>query len=173
MKKVLIITYYWPPSGGSGVQRWLKCVRYLREFGWEPVVYTVSNGEYPVLDPGLEREVPAGVEVIRRPIWEPYQLYKRFTGQKKDQRVVSGFLMDKKPSLASRIANQARDALKVSGTIQQSAAISQAAKLARSSGGVVSLYTSLLQQAGATSVVFSVSGSASSLSYPGSLAANA
>jgi hypothetical protein len=104
MKKVLVITYYWPPSGGSGVQRWLKCVRYLREFGWEPVVYTVSNGEYPVLDAELEKEIPEGVEVIRRPIWEPYQLYKRFTGQKKDQRVVSGFLKDKKPSLASRIA---------------------------------------------------------------------
>jgi hypothetical protein len=73
MKRVLIITYYWPPSGGSGVQRWLKCVRYLREFGWEPVVYTVSNGEYPVLDEALEKEIPEGVLVIRQPIWEPYQ----------------------------------------------------------------------------------------------------
>lgn len=104
MKKVLVITYYWPPSGGSGVQRWLKCVKYLRDFGWEPVVYTVSNGEYPVVDALLEAEVPAGVSVIRRPIWEPYQLYKRFTGQKKNERVVSGFLKDKKPSLAGRIS---------------------------------------------------------------------
>jgi glycosyltransferase involved in cell wall biosynthesis len=104
MKKVLIITYYWPPSGGSGVQRWLKCVRYLRDFGWEPVVYTALDSEYPVIDETLAQEVPTGVEVIRRPIWEPYQLYKRFTGQKKEQRVVSGFLNDKQPSLSRRIS---------------------------------------------------------------------
>jgi glycosyltransferase involved in cell wall biosynthesis len=104
MKKVLVITYYWPPSGGSGVQRWLKCVRYLRDFGWEPVVYTALDSEYPVIDETLQAQIPAGVEVIRRPIWEPYKLYKRFTGQKKDQRVVSGFLNEKKPSMSRRIS---------------------------------------------------------------------
>ena len=48
IKKVLIITYYWPPSGGAGVQRWLKFVKYLREYGWEPVVFTavLSAGYY-------------------------------------------------------------------------------------------------------------------------------
>ena len=46
MKKALIITYYWPPSGGAGVQRWLKFVKYLRGFGWEPVVYTPGNPEF-------------------------------------------------------------------------------------------------------------------------------
>lgn len=40
MKKVLIITYYWIPSGGAGVQRWVKFTKYLRDFGWEPVIYT-------------------------------------------------------------------------------------------------------------------------------------
>lgn len=104
MKKVLIITYYWPPSGGSGVQRWLKCVRYLRDYGWEPVVYTALDSEYPVIDTSLEAQVPPGVEVIRRPIWEPYKLYKRFTGQRKGQRVVSGFLNEKKTSLSRRIS---------------------------------------------------------------------
>ena len=105
MKKVLIITYYWPPSGGSGVQRWLKAVRYLRDFGWEPVVYTALDSEYPVIDESLQAQVPPGVEVIRRPIWEPYKLYKRFTGQKKNERVVSGFLDEKKkPSLSRRIS---------------------------------------------------------------------
>ncbi len=104
MKKVLVITYYWPPSGGSGVQRWLKCVRYLRDFGWEPVVYTALDSEYPVIDETLAAQVPAGVEVIRRPIWEPYKLYKRFTGQKKEQRVMSGFLNETKPSLSRRIS---------------------------------------------------------------------
>ncbi|NOY37996.1 MAG: glycosyltransferase family 4 protein, partial [Chlorobi bacterium] len=49
-KRVLIITYYWPPAGGAGVQRWLKFVKYLAGSRWEPVVYTVENGEFPVLD---------------------------------------------------------------------------------------------------------------------------
>jgi hypothetical protein len=92
MKKVLIITYYWPPSGGAGVQRWLKFSKYLREFGWEPVVYTPSNGEIPVLDLSLEKDIPVGMEVIKRPIWEPYQLYKKFIGQKKDEKINTGFL---------------------------------------------------------------------------------
>ncbi len=105
MKRVLLITYYWPPSGGSGVQRWLKTVRYLRDFGYESVVYTALNAEYPVTDKSLEEEVPEGLEVIRTPIWEPYNLYKRFIGQKKEKRVVSGFLSeDKKPSLTARIS---------------------------------------------------------------------
>lgn len=105
MKKVLIITYYWPPSGGSGVQRWLKFTKYLREFGWEPIIYTVENGEFPIIDTSLEKDVPEGLTVLRQPIWEPYQLYKFFTGQKKTDRVVSGFLSEnKKPSLSSKIS---------------------------------------------------------------------
>lgn len=105
MKKVLIITYYWPPSGGSGVQRWLKFTKYLREFGWEPIIYTVENGEFPIIDTSLEKDVPEGITVLRQPIWEPYQLYKFFTGQKKTDRVVSGFLSEnKKPSLSSKIS---------------------------------------------------------------------
>ena len=47
MKKVLIVAYYWPPGGGGGVQRWLKFVKYLREYGWEPIVYTPENADYP------------------------------------------------------------------------------------------------------------------------------
>ncbi len=65
MKKVLIITYYWPPAGGAGVQRWLKFVKYLRDFGWEPVVYTAENGEMPVLDNSLSKDVPEEVRRIK------------------------------------------------------------------------------------------------------------
>ena len=102
-KRVLLITYYWPPSGGAGVQRVLKTVKYLRDFGWEPVVYTAADAAYPVIDESLAAEVPAGVEVIREPIWEPYELYKRFTGQSKKKRVYSGLMNDDaKPSLAQR-----------------------------------------------------------------------
>ncbi len=96
MHKVLIITYYWPPSGGAGVQRWLKFVKYLREFGWEPVIYTPSNAEYPLIDDTLSKDIPAGVEVIRTPIWEPYEFYKKITGKKSSAKVNSGFLNHKR-----------------------------------------------------------------------------
>jgi hypothetical protein len=76
MKKVLIITYYWPPSGGSGVQRWVKFTKYLRSFGWEPIIYTVTSGEYPVLDHSLEKDIPHDVTVIKRSILEPFQFIK-------------------------------------------------------------------------------------------------
>jgi len=96
MKKVLVITYYWPPGGGAGVQRWLKFVKYLRESGWEPVVYTPSNPEHPVNDESLLKDIPANLEVLRTPIWEPYDAYKKLTGRKKDDRLGAGMLSEKK-----------------------------------------------------------------------------
>ena len=92
MKRVLIITYYWPPSGGSGVQRWLKMSKYLPENGWQPVIYTAKDAEYPVEDQSLENDVTAEAEVIRRPIVEPYSFYKRFLGMKKGEKVKAGFI---------------------------------------------------------------------------------
>ena len=80
LKKVLIITYYWPPSGGSGVQRWLKFVKYLPAFGWEPHVLTPENPSFAVKDPSLEKDVPPEAEVMRLPIWEPYNLFFRIAG---------------------------------------------------------------------------------------------
>ena len=96
-------------------------------------------------------------------------------GSDADKAAVKAFLSAdaSQPSFATRIAGQARDALKLSATIQQSAAISQAAKLAKTSGGVISLYTSLMQQTSAASAVFSLSATSSALTYPGSLTANA
>ena len=98
MKRVLIITYYWPPSGGAGVQRWLKFVKYLRSFNWEPIVFTVENGEFPVLDFDLIKEIPDGVEVLKVPAWEPYKIYKLFSGKNKNDGINSGFLSEKKGS---------------------------------------------------------------------------
>ncbi|MEA4984755.1 hypothetical protein SDC9_37198 [bioreactor metagenome] len=95
MKKALIITYYWIPSGGSGVQRWVKFVKYLRDFGWEPVIYAPENADYPVIDASFEDDVPADITVIRHPIWEPYALYRKFTG-KKDKAIQTGFVTDAK-----------------------------------------------------------------------------
>lgn len=95
MKRVLIITYYWPPSGGSGVQRWLKMSKYLPEYGWQPVIYTTENAEYPIIDHSLEKDVAPNIEVIRRPINEPYSAYKKFLGINKEETVKMGFIQEK------------------------------------------------------------------------------
>ncbi len=96
MKKVLIISYYWPPSGGAGVQRWLKFVKYLREFGWEPIVYTPLNPENPVEDPSHQKDLPENLTVIKTKIWEPYDLYRALTGKKKGESVKPAFETDQK-----------------------------------------------------------------------------
>lgn len=96
-------------------------------------------------------------------------------GSDADKAAMKSFLSadTSQPSFATRIASQAKDALKLSETIQQSAAISQAAKSAKSAAGVMSLYTSFMQQASASSAVYSLSATSSSLTYPGSLSTNA
>lgn len=74
-KRLLIITYYWPPSGGSGVQRWLKFSKYLERLGWEITVLTPENPAFALRDDSLVHDVPTKVEVLKLPIWEPHQLY--------------------------------------------------------------------------------------------------
>jgi len=78
-KKVLIVAYYWPPSGGSGVQRWLKFVKYLPSFGWQPYVFTPENPSVEIRDDSLLKDIPVEAEVIKLPIWEPYALFRRAT----------------------------------------------------------------------------------------------
>lgn len=82
-KKILIITYYWPPAGGPGVQRWLKFVKYLPESGWKPVIYTPENPSYPLLDESLLKDVPQNLEIIKTKIWEPYQLAEKLNKSNK------------------------------------------------------------------------------------------
>lgn len=95
-KKVLILTYYWPPGGGAGVQRWLKFVKYLPEFGWQPIVYAPENPEYMAIDNSLEKDIPTGTEVIKTRVWEPYEIYKRFVGMKKEDKINAAFVSEKK-----------------------------------------------------------------------------
>jgi len=85
MKRVLIITYYWPPSGGAGVQRWLKFAKYLPEFGWEPIILTVDPefASYPVSDETLNREVAGNIRVIRTESREWFSFYKKVSGTEK------------------------------------------------------------------------------------------
>lgn len=104
MEKVLIITYYWPPSGGPGVQRWLKFARYLPEWGYEPVVVTVDpqQATYPLTDNEIEQELPEHIQVYHTPTREPYALYKKFFGKK--QVPYSGFANEENNGLKSKIS---------------------------------------------------------------------
>ncbi len=87
MKRVLIITYYWPPTGGSGVQRWVKFAKYLPQYGWQPVIFTPSNPEQLAVDESLLKEIPQEAEVIRTPIHEPYNFYRKLTRKKAGTQV--------------------------------------------------------------------------------------
>ena len=100
-KKVLIVAYYWPPAGGPGVQRWLMFVKYLREFGIQPVVYVPENPNYPILDETLEKEIPEGTTIYKNSIKEPYALAKIFAA-KKAKRISSGIITNKRQSPIER-----------------------------------------------------------------------
>lgn len=80
-KKVLFVTYYWPPSGGAGVQRPLKFVKYLPERGVEPYVLTVENPTYPITDSSLSGDIPEAATVFTSKTLEPFSLYSRLTGR--------------------------------------------------------------------------------------------
>lgn len=77
MRRLLVITYYWPPTGGSGVQRWVKFCKYLPQYGWQPVVFTPSNPDVQSEDGSLLGDIPSCAEIIKRPIREPYKAYRR------------------------------------------------------------------------------------------------
>lgn len=94
-KKVLIITYYWPPAGGPGVQRWLKFIKYLPEFNIEPIVYIPSNPNYPIIDESLVDEIPEGLTIINQPIAEPYKLASKIS-RGKSETISKGIITDNK-----------------------------------------------------------------------------
>lgn len=82
-KKVLIITYYWPPAGGPGVQRVLKFAKYLPEFGWEPIILTIKNGDFHAIDESLLKDISPGVKVYKAGGFSVLDLYKKIKGKKK------------------------------------------------------------------------------------------
>ena len=91
-KKLLILTYYWPPAGGAGVQRWLKFAKYLSEKGYQLHIYTAQNPEAPAEDTSLLYDVPKDAVIIKKPIWEPFNIYKNITHKK--GRFNAGFLIE-------------------------------------------------------------------------------
>ena len=102
MQKVLVITYYWPPAGGPGVQRWLKFVKYLRNFKIEPVVFLPENPHYPIIDESLVQEIPKGITYYKNKISEPYRLSK-WISSKKTKRISSGIIETENPSLLEKL----------------------------------------------------------------------
>ena len=95
LKKILIVTYYWPPSGGPGVQRWLKFVKYLPDFGVQPIVYIPKNPTYPIVDENLVKEVSDKAIILRQNIFEPYQLAS-FLSKNKTKKMNSGIIPNQK-----------------------------------------------------------------------------
>ena len=96
MKKVLIISYYWPPAGGPGVQRWLKFVKYLPDFNIHPVVFVPNNPNYPIIDKKLLNDVNNDkATIIDFPINEPYKYANKFS-KKKSTTLSSGLISNKK-----------------------------------------------------------------------------
>src|SRR5690606_22361968 len=102
-KKVLIITYYWPPAGGPGVQRVLKFAKYLPEFGWEPIILTVKDGEYPAYDKSLIQDVDPDLKVFSTRSLEPFKIYKALSGQKSNSSIDNYVLKNEKPGLLPKI----------------------------------------------------------------------
>ena len=101
-KKVLIITYYWPPAGGPGVQRWLKFVKYLPAFNVQPIVYIPENPTYPITDFGLIKDVSKDVIILKNKIVEPYQIASFFS-KNKTKKISFGIIPNqKKQSLLVR-----------------------------------------------------------------------
>ncbi|MUV02893.1 glycosyltransferase [Flavobacterium rakeshii] len=99
MNKVLVITYYWPPAGGPGVQRWLKFVKYLPEYGIEPVVYVPKNPTYPLIDEELQKDVSYNTTILKNNIIEPYGWASVFS-KKNTKKISSGIIPDKKKQSA-------------------------------------------------------------------------
>lgn len=108
MKKVLIITYYWPPAGGPGVQRVLKFAKYLPEFGWQPIILTVENGEYPAIDNSLQDDIPSSCQVYKTFSLEPNLFYKKFTGMAADEKIPTAVLAAENTNWKKRLANWIR-----------------------------------------------------------------
>lgn len=96
MKRILLISYYFPPSGGAGVQRILKFARYLPEHGWWPTILTVdpNYAAYPAIDTSLLVEIPQEIEIVHTRAWDPFSLYGHIQGKKRNEVIESGYIQE-------------------------------------------------------------------------------
>lgn len=93
-RKILIITYYWPPSGGVGVQRWMNFSIQLKKNGWEPIILTPENPQFEIRDEKLFEKVK-DIKVHKLSIWEPFNLFHKLTGNKDRKNVQQGLVLEK------------------------------------------------------------------------------
>jgi glycosyltransferase involved in cell wall biosynthesis len=107
-KKALIISYYWPPGSGPGVQRWLKFCKYLPENDWEPLMVTVANGSYPSTDLSLENDIPIGMKVFKTKTLEPFTIYNALRGKKGKSVEVAMASVKGKQSNFAKFSNYVR-----------------------------------------------------------------
>jgi glycosyltransferase involved in cell wall biosynthesis len=89
MKQVLFITYYWPPSGKASLYWPLAMVKHLPQFGWQPVVLTVKEDSFTQTDESFAKDLPTDLKVIRSKTFEPFEIYKKFTGKKADDQLIA------------------------------------------------------------------------------------
>ncbi|MDW7680705.1 MAG: glycosyltransferase family 4 protein, partial [bacterium] len=108
MKKVLVITYYWPPAGGPAVQRVLKFVKYLPQFGWRPIILTIKDGEFQATDYSLIQEIQEDVTIYKTKAIEPHKFYKKIAGIKSDDNIPFGTLMEKNVNWKKKLSNWLR-----------------------------------------------------------------
>lgn len=105
LKQVLIITYYWPPSGGGAVMRWLKFAKYLPEYGWNPIIITPSNPSYPFTDQSLINDIPKSIRVEQVPIWEPYDIFYKISNiDSKKRKQIGQSLQKTRRSILDKLA---------------------------------------------------------------------
>jgi glycosyltransferase involved in cell wall biosynthesis len=102
-KRILIISYYWPPAGGIGVHRCLKFAKYLCDYGWEPVIYAPKNADYPFIDESNFKHIPKDLEIIYGKIIEPFSLFKKLSGRKKTDNANPVYVRDRKRSFFDKL----------------------------------------------------------------------
>lgn len=101
-KKIVIISYYWPPAGGPGVQRWLKFVKYLRSFDIEPILYVPENPSYPIVDTTFADDIPRDITVLKKTIFEPYSFATIFS-KKKTKTISKGIITKEKQTFIEKL----------------------------------------------------------------------
>ncbi|WP_046744737.1 glycosyltransferase family 4 protein [Kordia zhangzhouensis] len=101
-KKVVIVSYYWPPAGGPGVQRWLKFVKYLRDFEIEPILFVPKNPNYPITDETFSAEIPKDITILKQPIFEPYAIANLFS-KKKTNKISKGIIAKEKQTFVEKL----------------------------------------------------------------------
>lgn len=105
MKKVLFITYFWVPSGKATVHWPLHIIKYLPEFGWQPIVLTAEGDMFASKDESMQKDVSPDLKVIRTKSWAPFEIYRRFIGKGKNESITaSESISQTNKSLTHRIS---------------------------------------------------------------------